>query len=157
MVSIPVAYSIDRRSLFGRSCPKWQHYFFENIVFYLSYWNCSFSSEPPVMEGKKDKPICTQIRCFSPWMKWWNRQVSDCQQIEAEGGEGVKEKRMWPTVKDDWRGVELCLIIDPAVRWLRQKCYWGFHITGYLQDVRGYVLLTFLFAVSACSCAVCCL
>lgn len=46
----------------------------------------------------------------------------------AEGGEereGVKEKRMWPTVKDDWRGVELCLIIDPAVSWLRQKCYWG--------------------------------
>ena len=29
---------------------------------------------------------------------------------EREGGEerdGVKEKRMWPTVKDDWRGVEL--------------------------------------------------
>lgn len=50
---------------------------------------------------------------------------------------------MWPTVKDDWRGVERCLIIDPAVSWLRQKCYWGFHITGYLQDKRGYVPLTY--------------
>lgn len=30
--------------------------------------------------------------------------------MEGEAGEereGVKEKRMWPTVKDDWRGVEL--------------------------------------------------
>lgn len=78
----------------------------------------------------------------------------------AEGGEereGVKEKRMWPTVKDDWRGVELCLIIDPAVRRLRQKCYWGtFRITGYLQGERGYVPLTLLLTLSVCLCAVCC-
>lgn len=38
----------------------------------------------------------------------------------------------------------LCLIIDPSVSWPRQKCYWGFHITGYLQDKLGYVLLTLL-------------
>jgi len=43
------------------------------------------------------------------WMKWWNQQFVR-QQMEGGGGEereGVKEKRMWPTVKDDRRGVEL--------------------------------------------------
>lgn len=35
------------------------------------------------------------------------------QAVSTNGGRGrrrkrrVKEKRMWPTVKDDWRGVEL--------------------------------------------------
>ncbi len=31
----------------------------------------------------------------------------DREREGEEEREGVKEKRMWPTVKDDWRGVEL--------------------------------------------------
>lgn len=84
----------------------------------------------------------------------------------AEGGEereGVKEKRMWPTVKDDWRGVELCLIIDPAVRRLRQKCYWGTFFFFFSSShnrifTRRAPVCAFNFVVdlSVCLCAACC-
>lgn len=33
-----------------------------------------------------------------------------------------------------------------------QKCYWGFHIVGYLQDNRGYVPLTLFAIYSMCLC-----
>ena len=62
-------------------------------------------------------PIYSQVRCFycvNEMMKStvWCRTASTNRGTdrEREGGEerdGVKEKRMWPTVKDDWRGVEL--------------------------------------------------
>lgn len=86
-------------------------------------------------------------------MKWtvWCQRDSPNRGREREGGkkerEGVKEKKK-EDVADSKRWLEgsgaLCLIIDPAVSWLRQKCYWGFHIAGYLQDKHGYVPLTFL-------------
>lgn len=59
--------------------------------------------------------------------------TSDGTRTREEGGEereGVKEKRMWPTVKDDWRGVELRLIIDPAVS-SRPRQKWRFFLSFY--------------------------
>lgn len=90
-------------------------------------------------------------------MKWtvWCQRDSPNRGREREGGKKEKElKKKKEDVADSKRWLEgsgaLCLIIDPAVSWLRQKCYWGFHIAGYLQDKHGYVPLTFFIVTSMC-------
>lgn len=72
----------------------------------------------------------------------------DRKRLEDEEREGVKEKRMWPTVQRWLEGSgALCLIIAPAVSWPRQKCYSGFHRAGYWQIQTRVCALT-LFRVS---------
>lgn len=82
--------------------------------------------------------------------------VNKQRQREREGGEereGVKEKRMWPTVKDDWRGVELCLIIDPAVSCAGsgRSATGVFHIAGYLQDKQRRVRASDFILLCVCA------